>query len=196
MLDATWATVPLLPSETGLLSQSGTHTQVRILPCMCTRVRSHTHPYTHVPRLQMQRHALTGALWDTSPRPHSPLVQVPIITCLGPGTVLPPLPGMGLAEGMGRRARSQGRVGLGSSEPTATPPGPAHRPQLERVMGGQGRGTPPSLGQVPHPQLTLWLEASGSPKRGAHGVQSWGGPGWNGPLCASPAPGGWAGQTL
>lgn len=38
--------------------------------------------------------------------------------------------------------------------------------------------------QVPHPQLTLWLEASGSPKWGAHDVRSWGRQGSEGaPLC-------------
>lgn len=63
--------------------------------------------------------------------------------------------------------------------------------------GCAGKGhSSPSSGQVPQPQLTLRLEASGSPKRGAHHVQSWGGPGQSGPLCASPAVGRRAGGPL
>lgn len=82
-------------------------------------------------------------------------------------------------------------------EPTASPPALAGRPQLRAARAGQGRGTsPPAPGRhVPHPQLTLWLEAFGSPKWGAHDVQSWGrrGSEWA-PLCQPGS--GQAGRTL
>lgn len=65
---------------------------------------------------------------------------------------------------------------------------------LDRVIDGStGKVYSfPSLGQVLHPQLTLQLEPSGSPKRGAHDVQKWGRLGQSEPLCTSPAADSWA----
>lgn len=100
--------------------------------------------------------------------------------------------------GHGREGQvtGEGQAGPSSSDSTVTPPGLAGRPWLERARGGQGRGTsPPARARFPRPQLTLWLEASGSPKWGAHDVWSWGrrGSEWA-PLCQPGS--GQAGRTL
>lgn len=111
--------------------------------------------------------------------------------------VLLPHTGSGLAEGMARRAKSQGRVSpelLGAHDKSTCFSWPA---PATGSKSWPGRGTsPPAPGRhVPHPQLTLWLEASGSPKWGAHDVQSWGrrGSEWA-PLCQPGS--GQAGRTL
>lgn len=70
-----------------------------------------------------------------------------------------------LAKGKARRGLVQGSLGQ------------LHLGQLQRqlkknssVNGGRGSGLLPNQGQGSHLQLTLWQEASGSPKWGAHGV--------------------------
>lgn len=59
---------PLLPSQTGLLSRSGTHTQVHTLPCACTCV------WSHVPTHMSPDHRCKGKLsWEHS----GPLLPAP-----------------------------------------------------------------------------------------------------------------------
>lgn len=175
---------------------SGIHAQVHTLPGACTQgytqINTHTHTHARICP-QTNRPALRGTLWATSS---------PVLPCLRselPSSLCPPPPPLalsGLDKGVARRAGSQGRVGRGEllrghcNATWISSKAPA------RVSGEwAGRGAPSQQGADPTSPLTLWLEASGYPKRGAHGVWSWG---WRGVSVGPsvPAGSGQPGQTL
>lgn len=171
---------------------SGTHTQVQAHPRAHTCVWSRTHMYTHAPRLtDAKRPAHMNTLGPllptlTLPQSKSPssLAWVPAVPSYRSLTwaqlrVWPGGPSHRGGVGWAAFPRPRCSFTWISSQAPA---------RVSNGWAGKGRSSPSSE-QVPQPQLTLWLEAPGSPKWGAHDVRSWGRPGQSGPLCASPAAG-------
>lgn len=170
---------------------SGTHTQIQALPRAHTCVWSRTHTYTHAPRLtDAKTLAHMNTLGPLLPTPALPQSESP--SSLAWVTALPyPTLTWARPKVWSGGPSHRGDVGwAGSPRPRCTLTWISSQAPARRSNGWAGKGcSSPSSGQVPQPQLTLRLEASGYPKWGAHDVRSWGRPGQSGPLCASPTAG-------
>lgn len=159
--------------------------------CMNTRVWSHIHTCTRDPRFtDGKAHVPTHTPGPLLPAP-ALLRSKPPARCPGLLTSLFLLAGSGLAEDTARRARPQGRVGLGWVPRSPLQLDLDQRTGPVRVSDGwAGKGRfSPSWGHVPHPNSPSGWKLLDA-RNGEHmmsGVRA--GRGQSGPLCASPAAG-------
>lgn len=160
---------------------------------MHIHVYGHVHTRTHVPP------RLTDAKTPAHTNTLGPLLPTPVLlqpkspSSLAWVTALPSYSSLTWARlrvwpGGPSHRGSVGRAGSPRPRCSFTWISSQAPARVSNGRAGKGRSTP-SWGQGPQPQLTLWLEASGSPEWGAHAVRRWGRPGQSEPLCASPAAG-------